>query len=364
MKVLLLFNCSSNYYINDLDDCCTRTELFIFMIKTYMKEFPNINLSIKKCYLDVDMKTTFKNPTINNIPKSDHIILVDDIGLYGTYPTFIEYLKLHTGSVSTIVRHSKFYGGEDNQFTYNHLPIHSCSHYIKPAIDDLIYYPRKEHKYIYVLLNKKPNYDMIKQLLYLDKNYKCKIGIINTKSVKFIEIKDTCYEIIDTIKFAIYIDYVYELSKATIFIISEPIHDIYILYELAMCNTLPVIKCGSVQNNIISELDLCTYDDDINWKHILDRDYDRRSYLIKHNYNWHNLLSVIFSQITLNPNQPGKEMSASICPKVGYCLNIKNKTKPVIIDLKKDEELEESPKIIKKKILLQSQVTKFLINST
>lgn len=372
MKVLLLLN-SNKHNINSLEHCTNKTELFVFMIKSYIQNFEGIELFVENCLPCTEMKSTFKSKNINNFTKVDHIILVDECGLYKKTPTFILHLKNYATTISTFCKNSKFYNGEDMLFTYDELILNKNAYYIKPPIDDFIYAPRKEDGTIYILLDKEPNEFMITQIYKLlsinkDKNNIIfKIGIINTLSIDYINItidtdNELSYHIYSSTTFNLYVDYIYELSKANIFFSTNTINDTYLLYELAMCNTLHVLKSELIQNRTIIELDICTYDDEINWKEIFNKlnTYNIREKLISNNYTWNNALTFIF-----NKYGSSKSISKSINPltpiKKGYCLNIKNKNKAVIVDLNELKEKEVArfiKPIVKKKVLLQSQLLK------
>jgi hypothetical protein len=376
MKILLLFN-SDRINVDKVENCQSRRDLFILMIKTHFKR-DNIEFVIDKCSPCTEMKSTFKLKTINNFKKVDHIIFVDDTGLYKKEQTFINHLKTCATTISTLCKHSKFYNGEDNLFTYDIVSLNNNVHYINPPLDDLLYAPKKENKILYILLDKKPNQFILNQinnLILANENKNdivFKIGIINTKHVKIIKIhndidNNKVYEVIEEIWFNSYVDYIHELSKALVYICLSKVDDIYLLYELAMCNTLHVSKNGFVKNKIIRELDLCTYDDEeINWREIFEKlkTYNTRQILIDRDCSWTNAMNTIVSrleQYQLTENKDIKQLSPV---KKGYCLNIVNKNRPIVIDLAKVRENNAKNKnttksiVKKKKVLLQSELRK------
>lgn len=340
MKILILIN--SEDQIIDLKDCKTKSDLFAFMFKIYIKEIKNVDLVINKCVPSLEMKSTFKNPYLNNIPTSDHIIYISDTGLYDANMSFIEYLKTKTTSISTLCSNIKYYTCEDNLFTYDYLPLYPNFYKIKPPLDSSVYAPRKEQNELYILLDKMPEGNIT-----FPEN--AKVGVISYKKIKIIQPQR------ETIKFNMYIDYIYEISKANIFIISGKLHDIYLLYELAMCNTIPMLKDRSLPCNLIKKLKLQFYTEQIDWN-ILKIDYNVKDYLIKHKYTWENAISCIISQLKPIRSLPSNDYS--IPPNVGYCLNIKNKNKPVVIEFKEEvnEDNDNKDKTIKKKVILQSQL--------
>ncbi|AYV77049.1 MAG: hypothetical protein Barrevirus9_18 [Barrevirus sp.] len=345
MRILLLIN-SPNCHLNKLADCKTKDEFVAYLFKvTVLENFKDINISIHKCFPEIDMKVSFKNPNINYIPDHiDHIIFIGDTGLCEATDSFISYLKSKCLSLSTFCRHIKFYSGEDNLFTYNWLPdFNDKCHYVPIPLDPHIYQERKDNKHI-ILLDQSVTKD------YSLANYpsKAKIGIIKSNKIKYDN---------KTIKFDSYIDYIWELSKASICVINGPIPDIYFLYELAFCNVRSVIRDKSVHKSIIKELDILTFDKhlDIN----LDKlsDYDARSNILKSNYTWFNTVSIILNKISEKENNKERLINNLIAdPNIGYCLNIKDKSKPVIIKFKEDEIDEEIQDIINNKVILQSDL--------
>ena len=66
MKVLVLINTNKSH-INSLEDCETKSELFVYMIKSYIQNFKDIELFIENCLPYTEMKSTFKSKNINFI---------------------------------------------------------------------------------------------------------------------------------------------------------------------------------------------------------------------------------------------------------------------------------------------------------
>ncbi|ARF09525.1 hypothetical protein Indivirus_1_148 [Indivirus ILV1] len=309
MKITLLINSINE--LNSINDCQTKSEFLAFMIKQY-----NENITIEKCIPSLEMKSTFKNPYLNNIKSTDHIIYIDDTGLSNANQSFIEYLKTKSTSLSTLCSQIKFYNQEDYLFTYDYLPLYSNFYKIKSLVDPSVYMPNKDQSSIYILLDKFP------ESMSFPEN--CKIGIISHEKIKFI------YPQKETIKFKAYVDYIHEISKANAFVIFNSIDDVYFLYELAMCNTIPIIKYRSLSQKIIKKLKLTLFDTQINWD-ILNNPYNVRDYLIQHNYTLKNTMKTIMNNI--KPMRSLSQQNNSF-QTVGYCLNIKNKIKPTIIEFK------------------------------
>lgn len=341
MKLIILIN--SNSDLESINDCKTKSEFFAFMFKTYISQFEGISLVIEKCIPELEMKITFKNNVINNIRMSDHIIYIGDTGLSNATQSFTEYLKTKTTSISTICKGIKYYNGEDNLFTYNYLSLYPNYYEIKPPLDPLIYSPRKEKDVFYILLDSMPD-----NLSNFPSD--AKVGLISHDKIKIIQ------PIQETIKFNMYIDYIYELSKANVCIIDNSINDIYFLYELAMCNTLSILKYRAFDEKIIKKLQFHMYTDHIDWDKIKDIKYNARDHLVKHNYTWKNAIQTIISKLksvhTLHSSTSEQNKS-----NIGYCLNIQNKNKPVVIEFKEDNYLDEQqPEPIQRKVILQSQL--------
>ena len=383
MKVQLLLN-TNNVNINSLSDCKTKTELFAFMIKTHIKKLDEqIELSINKCFPCTEMKSTFKKKTINNFKKVDHIIFLDDSGFYRKHMTFINHLKKYSSTISTICEHSKFYNGEDAMFIYNNLLTNKNIHYIPTPLDENIYTSSKLKNTIYILLDKNPDKFILNQIYnlisvnYLNNEISFIIGVINKTRIDFINISvngnsDVFFNITKSIRFNSYMEYISELSKANLFISANEINkinDIYLLYELAMCNTLNVSKQGLIERNIIDELDLCIFDEsiEINWREVFTKldTYNIREKLITNHYTWENALKLILYQLNqILPSNKNNDRSIQIDQiKKGYCLNIISKNRPVIVNLddihKKRIEANKSKSTnTKKRVLLQSELLK------
>ena len=310
MKLLIASNCDYPIPMN-LEQCKTRNELFIYLFKIILENFDNMEVVIAKCYPYLDTKDSFKKFAINVFPQVDHVLFIDDYGFHGKHQTFINQLRKHTThSISSLLYDTKFSNLEDITFTFNNKQCNNKTTFIKPPLDEYIYVPRKDKNIIYILLSK-PSHMMhlgdtnisfilskIDKLIL--KNDNCniifKIGIIDHKTVNLIDTRGT---IIETKKFDMYIDFVYEISKANIFILSNKIVDLYLLYELAMCNTLIISKMNVINKYIVDELKIYTYNEKFKWDDIFNAlmTYNTRQFLLTNDYSWTNMLNTIIDKM-------------------------------------------------------------------
>ena len=370
MKLLIVSNC--NYPIPiTIEQCKTRNELFVYLFKVVLNNFDDIEVIVAKCYPYLDMKSLLKNQTINIFPVVDHTLFIDDYGFHKKHQTFIDQLKMHTKySISSLLYDTKFSNAEDITFTFNILNKQSNNKiiYIKPPLDEYIYAPRKDNNVIYILLNKpspmmrETDTDITFILSKIDKlisknndndqdnKLVFKIGIIDFKSVNYVDTRGTT---IETKNFNAYIDFVYEISKATIFILTNNFTDIYFLYELAMCNTLTITKVNTLTKFIIDELKIYTYNYKLKWDEIFDMlmTHNIREFLITNDYSWVNMLNTMIDKLkTFSENQlktntiKTKEIEKETNNKSTYkinnricVLNIKDRNKPHIYTMKINE---------------------------
>lgn len=311
MKILLLSNCN-NINTNNIEDCKNRNEIFTFLVKSYLMKIADINdleISVMKCFPTVN----YKNLKANLFPKVDHIIYIDEKGLYDTNIYFTNYLhKFAKYTVSTICKNSKYFAGEDIMFSYIKSDIlNNKIVYVKPPCDKYLYDTRKEDNTIYILFNELESpFDFIdsnlEERLYILSELKTiiennpetqfKFASINTKLIKFIDINNNVLEVK---QFTSYIDYIYELSKANIYFMTEKCQDLYRLYELSMCNTIIVTNDKYISNAIKNELDIITFKTDIDWNIIFDKinTHSIRNNMIT-DYSWENVINSILDNYT------------------------------------------------------------------
>lgn len=344
MKLLLLIN-SNNFEFDTIEKCKTRSEFITFMLYIYLSEIENIDVSIRKCYPYVSVKHG-NNNDIHVFPISDHIIYIDDTGFYHKNESFLTNLKNHTKySISSLCKGGKFYGGEDMMFTFLNNNVCGKAIYLPIPFDQYIYAPRKLKQTIYVLINKPEvetkqlNKDEI--LAFLDEiknliittgfnsdNLVFKIGLINTSSVDFIDLD---MNIIETQTFEMYIDYVLEISKANMYMVTDTISDIFTLYECVMSGTIIIVNSKYVCSGL-DELNMYIYKDDFVWDDIfkmMTLNNARVKFMDKQ-YDWEKYVKIIISILKdyEKKNEP-KTFNRTIAGPKGY-LNIHNKHRPHI----------------------------------
>lgn len=314
MKLLLLANCN-NINTSNIEDCKNRNEIFVFLLKSYLIKIAdknNLEVDVIKCF--PNMK--YKKMKINLFPKVDHIIFVDEKGLYDADYHFIHYLrKFAKYTVSTICKNSKYLAGEDIMFNYIKCNINNDKIInVNPPCDTNLYNSRKEEGLIYILFNEPETvfdklHPMIAERIKILSELKTimednpttlfKIASINTHMIKIIDANNN---ILDTIQFKSYIDYIYELSSANMYFMADKCHDIYKLYELSMCNTLIISNIKYINTSIKNELDIITFGQSVDWEIIFERiseKVNKCSTRIKlNNYTWENMIDIMIDSFT------------------------------------------------------------------
>ena len=344
MKIDIVINCHSSN-IQDAGDCKTRSEYFAYMLKNYLIKHDDINVNIHRCYPFVKITKMFKNITINNFEKPDHIIYIDDGGFYKTEQTFLTQLKNVTNnSVTSLGKHYKYYGNEDLMFIYTPNNNYPKTCYIKPPLDINKNLPKKKKDIIYILISK-PESDIRDynientihvlnaiEILLNNNQYErieFKIALINKKTINIIDINGN---IIKTKEFKSYCEYLNELNSANMYFQLIPCDDIYKLYELAMANTLIITTNIYIPTSIISELNIYKYDTELNWTDIFFKmnSYNQRQILIKNDYLWENVVNTIidklkdFELVIKSENNLQSNLHST---KLGYYLDINNKSR-------------------------------------
>lgn len=378
MKILIVSNCN-NPDPTKLEDCTTRIELFVLLLKIHLSNIDGIELLVMKCYPYLTIKPTHTNLYINQFPITDHTLFIDETGFYKKNATFFDQLRKVTKySIFTFCNHIKFSTCEDITFTFAKNTHDNKVVCIPPPLNDVIYAPRKDTDSIYILLNKPSQLArtndtnipfILKKISKLvsnesNTNIIFKIGLIDHHSVDYI---DTENNIIETKEFPMYIDFIYELSKANMFFITSLSVDTYLLYELAMCNTLIIAKNPYIDKHIVDELKVYTYDTKFKWDEIFKSllTYNIRSELIDNKCSWGDVSVTIINRLRLDETKIGiKELSFNAQPSnkqhVIRHLNIKDKNKPCINKMAIPTDKIKTKDIRPKKlpVFLQSQLLK------
>jgi hypothetical protein len=380
MKLLILSNCKYPDPTT-LEECTTRTELFILLFKLNLNNFDGIELLVENCNPYLNPKPSFTNLTPNYFSISDHTLFIDDYGFYKKNESFINQIKKTTKySISTLLNNIKFSRAEDITFTFANSLHNKKSIFIKPPLDEHIYAPRKEKNIIYILLDKPSpliksfNIDMqvilqkINKLILknINNGLVFKIGIIDHNSVDFVNIDGNT---IEQKKFKMFIDFVYEISKANIFILTHKCIDTYFLYELAMCNTLIISKINIIDKRIIDELKIYTYNDKLKWDDVFNMllTYNSRQSLLENSYTWNNMIENMIGKFKefekstniTKPISDNTEQNNKLNNKT-YVLNIQHKNKPHIYEKINKPKIisDNNPVKPKKNVLLQSRLLK------
>lgn len=390
MKLLILSNCN-NSNPRKLEDCMTKTELIIFLMKQYFGDIENVEILIEKCY--PHLLTNASNVRMHSYPLVDHLIFVNSKGFYDMNMSFYKQLKKNTKySVSTFCDNIKFSTCEDIIFTIDKCVYNKKLFRISPPLDSLIYSPRKPDNAMYILLSRPPIMinlyntaipNILTQIstlikthsLFTQENVELKIGLIDQKSVDWIDLDGIINE---TNNFDLYVDFIQEISKANLFFMTYKSLDKYLLYELAMCNTLIVSKNMYIDKHLHDELSIHIYNKNLEWNEIIDKIilYNARASLI-YETSWINVLTSIVNKLQETEIQMSyQELSQSntftetkdtwSINTNNKHLNIHNKQKPHITKIETNVPLPITinlPQAIAKKpkkplIFLQSQVIK------
>ena len=125
--------------------------------------------------------------------------------------------------------------------------------------------------------------------------------IICTINKSIINYYDLNLNLIETMRFDSYLDYITELSKANLYFVTNICADVYKLYELSMCN-IPIVSHELfIPKNIIDELEIYTYSNinNINWRTVFGKlqIFNIRDKLIINNYSWTNAIYIITNEL-------------------------------------------------------------------
>jgi hypothetical protein len=352
MNILLLIK-SDNTNLLQIDECKTRMEFFAYTIKMLIPDY--INVSIKNISQNLS--------TILPIP--DHTIYINETGFYFENPTIKKSLK---NTISSFAISNKFYTCEDVMFGITKNTTNYKYLYISPPLNEDIYIQRFTDYFTIF-------FDNINQTTYNICDILKKMGVndnimICTIDSTVINYYDLDLNLVDTIYFNSYLEYINELTKGNIYFVTSQCSDVYKLYELAMCNIITVSNKIHINPNIINDLSIFTYTDinNIKWELLFESvdTYNVRDKLIMDNYSWSNAITIIMNGLDNNIN-----ISESDIKQIKFkTLNINNLTKPNIICNKPTihddnvmgkicDILEITPIIKtkpKRRILLQSQL--------
>jgi hypothetical protein len=347
MDIILLIK--GNHIPNELDECINRMEFIAFTLKTL---------------LDPIFTTTIKNISQNLSPYAHlPIIYINETGFYYEDPTLIKQFK---NTISTFALSNKFYTNENIMFGI--IPNESNPKYkhICCPFDPDLYISRTTNNFII-------HFDNLNQITQTICNILKQMTITNnilisTINPNTINYYDLDLNLIDTINFTTYLEYIAELSSGNIYFITEPQTDIYKLYEMSMCNILTVANYLYVDLNMINELNIYTYKNinEIDWKILFDTidTFNIRDKLIL-NYTWSNTLTTIINNFIpqhIQPTQTIQYKSLNISnPKKPHIITPQQKINDITTTNKVNTLLKTTPNqksitIPKRKLLLQSQL--------
>lgn len=353
MNILLMIK-------SDLDNitietCHTRMEFFACMFNMVL---PN---------------TIIKNSSqkVNNLQNIDHVVFINETGFYYENKNLINNFKqISKTGVSTLAISNKYFTTENLMFGITKNVSNPKYIYSLPPLSSDIYINRQTSSIMIHFDICKDLYDVaLVKFCESIKNLNLDVDIIfcslNTKMGNYYDID---LNLIETIVFDTYIDYINEISKANMFIVTNICNDIYRLYEYCMCNVLIISNGTFIPSNIIDELDVYCYDniDDVCWSDVFDKMNSCHIRDIMSGYNWDNYVNVMMDNI--------KKLDVVDvcvgCKITNKSLNIDNYNKNNVI-VKNDKiedknvmdkvydilDVKEVKQVVpKRKMLLQSQI--------
>jgi len=316
MDMLILIK--SNRNIINIEDCKTKTELFAYTIKSNL---PNYNVTIQNCYQNI-------------ITTYDYIIFVNDSGFYNETNDYLKHIKsLSKYATLSFGMSNKFYTSEDIMFGLLKNVSNSKYIYIKPPLNEDLYIPRHDNLF-YVFFDISVELYKITSICEKFKNINnVVICTINNSAINYYDID---LNLIQTINFNTYLDYINELSNGNLYFVTDITTDIYKLYELSMCNIKITSHPEFIPKNIVDELNIYTYTNinDLNWDMMYDlvQTHNIRDKLIMNDYSWTNAIFHINNElnkhIMLNNNFNDPQ---NINEKTVKVLNVNNRNKPTIV---------------------------------
>jgi hypothetical protein len=369
MNVLLLIKSDIN--LISIEDCKTRAEFFAYTIKSLLPDY--INVVIQNC-----------NRNINNA-QYDYIIYINETGFYYESNQFIKNIKNIKNSnkdckIISFGLSNKFYTFEDIMFGITQNITNTKYTYLYPPLDADLYISRTTDYFCIFFDHTQKLYDnqiiTICEVMKKLNDINVIICTINTSTINYYNLD---LELIETMNFDSYLDYITELSKANLYFVTNICADIYKLYELSMCN-IPIVSHELyIPKYIIEELEIYTYPhvNNINWVNVFNKleTFNIRDKLIINDYSWMNVISVITNELNTHIGNPlninNMNVNANVNANVKTkTLNLNNYTKPsisqkqnIIHDSNVMEKiyniLELSHKEIEqpqRKMLLQSQI--------
>jgi hypothetical protein len=198
----------------------------------YKPACPQGRLHYKKHYASCDV-----------MPQVDHIIFIDDKGLYKRNKTYLQKLKKSCrGSICVVCEKDRYWAGEDKLFCMS----------TKPILDEAMYVPNKD-KIIRVMIDtvERPYVDMNRPKF-----------VRSTPNILLEKLgKDPNITVVKMPQN--YMQQIEEFKKAHIYFITAPDVDEILLTELALANVLVVSHKKFVNKRLVDKYGIVTYESDI-----------------------------------------------------------------------------------------------------
>ncbi len=313
MKILLIANLAINDIITT-KNCKTRSQFNAYLVYKYLTEsnIPDLEVIYRptcpqgKCSSQRRSNNNNNNNN-NSVPVVDHIIFVEDRGLFKRSRQYLEKLKKSCrGTICAVTQYNKHYSGEDLLFYFSpSFIVKPNSVMINPLIDASYLVPKKSQTVIKILVDDQPNIVnfladklanfksnkdifIVKKNGYLLETYSIKDRQDNKEqeSVKACDpshnnclnhkdhrpiTKDTKY--VKYKRISNYTELLYEFSEVHIYFMATHEQDEYKLSELAVANVLMVANTKIINKKLQEKFDVTTFDikEEIPWSVIFGK---------------------------------------------------------------------------------------------
>lgn len=305
--------------------------------------FANIILKYFKNNKEVECVTDYLSPKITSpysddylchykYPIVDHTIIIDDKGVQSRSKKFLEKIRKCTrGYICTICTYAKSNGGED--FTFYLLdPIikfNKAVYLNKPVDTELLLPSSNMTNGLKILVsgnlsNVEDKTDIskhtIEQAIFLAIQMKFQKQILIKEAtqggfkVYNVATQEVIMQQIDNIR-ELYNEY----STTSILFVTSKHYNKYLLYELSACNALIVMKKQFIDPLTEKELDILTYDEEIPWEAIFEKQltHSSRKKILENGNNWISALQTIFKHLSNCTNY--KTIEPEVVPVKSSC---------------------------------------------
>lgn len=303
MKILLLTTYPIESYPFELNKCITRFHFFAYIIFNYLKKIKGVDLTLKQLHPFYN----HINLTDLEFDSADHALLIEDNGFYKSYDLYKVLKKKIIGAKASINLYNKYVSNEDIYFYIFPVQTNFPNGFnLICPVDHILYNPNKSSDILSIIIgddNKNSSsqkQNVLQQINNISDNTFERIIIKNMTDFKF-KIKDSKFDFINLEYINCYYDLINEFTKSHIYIVTSPLQDEYLLYELSMCNVLIVSYKDFIPLNLIEFLDIFVYTTDLlPIDQIIKKIFTHniRLKLIKSNLTWKDNVKKIYQQLS------------------------------------------------------------------